>query len=805
MSMKSRSQRLPRWCAGAGLAAGALAASAPVIAQQGGLEEIIVTARFREENLQQTPLAITAFTGENMEARNLTDVTMLDSFSPNTVIAPLGAGWGSTMAAFIRGVGLGDNSLSFEPGVPIYIDDVYHGRPQGAILDLLDLERVEILRGPQGTLFGRNAIGGTVRLISRRPKGDDTGNAEITIGDFDRLDVRGSYDIALVPDKLFARFSASSKRRDGYFDILDYECVNGPGSLGGGGTGTLPGATNLFGGPIPPTPPIDLQSQIGPQDIRAENGCVVDTLGDENVTSGRAALRWLPSDNVEINFALDTSLIDQKGPSDKYTYLDPAFFFNAAYTGTIATPVFNLPYDTRFLTNSDFTGYHRFGPDPLFNRDVQNVNTLDHDGVALTVEWAVTDNVGLKSVTSYREWENTFGRDSDGSPLPVDHTWDTSIHEQFTQEVQLTGLAANGRLDWTTGVFFYDADDSNQGWNFLYPLFFLTTNHKDVQTDENYAVFAHFTYDITDVLSITGGARYTDDQKDVNVYRQDFVTGAVTIPNTGVSVDAQETSPKIGLNWQLSDTLLTYVQWATGFRAGGFGPRPSNFYQVANGSFGVEDLETLEGGLKTDLNDGKLRLNGAVFFSEYTNQQQFQQQVDPLGAIWFRSVNTGKSEYYGVELEVLAAPTDAFQFEASIGYNHFERVDRGTTTLCEEDPPGGTCTAPRTPEWTSAIGATYSWGLSNGGRLSLRGDAVYQSRIAFGDDPFNGFQGAYTLVDSRLTWESPGQGWTIALFGTNLTDEVYFHGKLSLVGVLGREQGNVARPREFGLALKRSF
>jgi outer membrane receptor protein involved in Fe transport len=164
--------------------------------------------------------------------------------------------------------------LSFEPGVPIYIDDVSHGRPQGAILDLLDLERVEILRGPQGTLFGKNAIGGTIRLVSRKPQGDNTGSAEVKLGTFDRIDVRGSYDISLVPDKLFARFSASSKQADGYFDILDYECVNGPGSLGGvGNNGILPGATHTTFGiplPLPVTPPVDLHGQLGPQDIRAE-------------------------------------------------------------------------------------------------------------------------------------------------------------------------------------------------------------------------------------------------------------------------------------------------------------------------------------------------------------------------------------------------------------------------------------------------------------------------------------------------------------------------------------------------------
>ena len=168
--MNEHTRRGRRWRAKAGFAAGAFAFGAPLLAQDGGLEEIVVSARFREENLQETPLAITAFSGENLEARNLTDVTMIDTFSPNTIIQPLGAGWGSTAAAFIRGIGLGDNSLSFEPGVPIYIDDIYHGRPQGAILDLLDLERVEILRGPSSALYGSDGLAGAVSFITNDPE-----------------------------------------------------------------------------------------------------------------------------------------------------------------------------------------------------------------------------------------------------------------------------------------------------------------------------------------------------------------------------------------------------------------------------------------------------------------------------------------------------------------------------------------------------------------------------------------------------------------------------------------------------------
>jgi iron complex outermembrane receptor protein len=200
-----------------------------------------------------------------------------------------------------------------------------------------------------------------------------------------------------------------------------------------------------------------------------------------------------------------------------------------------------------------------------------------------------------------------------------------------------------------------------------------------------------------------------------------------------------------------------------------------------------------------------LRLNAAMFFSEATNQQQGTQEFDASGAIWFRTVNTGKSEYRGLELETLWSPVDDLEIEASVGYIHYDRVDPGRSGLCRKRPDGSLCPAPRTPEWTAAFGATYTWGLTNGGALSLRGDATYTSEMFFGTDPFNGFQDPLTLVDARLTWESPNQSWSMALFGTNLTDEVYFNGMLSLVTVLGREQGNVAPPREYGVTFRRSF
>jgi len=427
----------------------ALGMAGPALAQPAddGIEDIIVTAEFREQNLQETPLAISAFSGALLEARGATDTNDIDMFVPNAVIQPLGAGWGSTVAAFVRGIGLNDNILSYEPGVPIYVDDVYLGRNQGAIMDLLDLERVEVLRGPQGTLFGKNAIGGTVRFISSKPTGEG-GQVSVTAGERSRLNVRGMFDTAIVPDKLLLRIAGSSKTQDGYFDILDYECVNGPGSMGSGGAGTSP---------IFPGVSFDLGSATN-----VAGNCVVDELGNENVQSGRGTLLWNAGDNVEVTFTADVTRQRQKGPADEYVRFyrpgTPEGGLPQAWNALVGVPIFGLPWDDRFLTPSPYTNYNRY-VDPISGRTFPNVNNLDASGMAMTIEWSLGGDLTLKSITAQREFDNEFGRTSSGSAIPLDLTYDVTEHDQFTQEFQLTG--STGRLAWATGLFYYTADDSN--------------------------------------------------------------------------------------------------------------------------------------------------------------------------------------------------------------------------------------------------------------------------------------------------------------------------------------------------------
>jgi iron complex outermembrane receptor protein len=777
-----------------------------------GVEAIIVTATFRETNLQETPLAISAFSGDLLEARGQTDTNDIDMFVPNAVIQPLGAGWGSTVAAFVRGIGLNDNILSYEPGVPIYVDDVYLGRNQGAIMDLLDLERVEVLRGPQGTLFGKNAIGGTVRFISSKPTGEG-GDVSVTVGERNRLNVRGMFDTEIVPDKLLLRIAGSSKTQDGYVDILDYECVNGAGSLGGtGGAGTSP----FFPGVA-----FDLGSATN-----VAGTCVVDELGNENVQSGRGTLLWNASDNVEVTFTADVTRQRQKGPADEYVRFfrpgTPEGGLPEAWNFLVGVPIFGVPWDSRFLTPSPYSNYNRY-VDPVSGRTFPNVNNLDASGLAMTIEWSLGDNVSLKSITAQREFDNEFGRTSSGSAIPMDLTYDVTTHDQFTQEFQLTG--STGRLDWATGLFYYTADDSNYQSGTLFPGLLYQQDSFDSQDADNWAVFVHGVFSLSDQLSLTAGIRYTDDEKVALISRHNFngtdrlpVPGFTTQTSPGtVVVDEDKVSPMVGIDYQMNENLLLFAFYSTGFRGGGFSPRPSNGLQLA--PFLSEELENIEVGFKSELAENSLRLNANLFFSTYTDQQVFLGTLDPSGTLWFRQTNSGESEYMGVEVETQWRPGDNFALDSALGYIDHELTDPGVANTCITFANGDPCYSTRTPEWTFALGGSYVFNLSDGGTVTARIDGRYQSKVYFlpyGSDldpvnhiasnPIEGVQEGYTVYNGRVTWVPARGEWELALYGINLTDEVYFNGKLPLIGLgLGREQGNVAPPREYGVTVTRRF
>jgi iron complex outermembrane recepter protein len=791
--------------------------TAPIVAQQAsasqdqsttGLAEIVVSAERRNETLQTTPIAITALSGEALESRNLANVTDIGAYVPSAIISPLGAGWGATMAAFIRGVGLGDNILSFEPGVPIYVDDVYIGRPQGSMFDLLDLDRVEVLRGPQGTLFGKNAEGGTVRLISVKPQGNGTGYASVTVGNFSRLDAKAMADISVIDDRLYARFSFSSKSADGYFHNLDYVCVNGKGSLGS----MLPA-------------------------VDPHSNCVTSTQGNENVQSGRAAFRLLISDAAEFNLVGDVTRQNQEGPADKYTVIDGTNGLNAAWGALTYAPLGTptagpaayigkpISYDNRFITNNFYTGYGNYGTDPISSRNVPNINDLYHWGVAGTLDWKLADNLNLKSVTSFRKFDNEYGRDSDGSPLSENSTYDDARHHQFSEEITLTGTVA--KLDWATGAFYYTADDSDRGYDVLYPCTtqnpFVCIHEQDQyvsQTTENWAVFAHGVFHITDPLSITAGTRYTSDQKNAKIWITNFspliTSTAGDVIGQYVPTSATHVDYDVSLNYQWTPDLMTYARYSTGFKGGGFSPRPADALQTV--PFKPEFLRTAELGGKTEFLDHRIRFNGDFFYSMYVDQQTFAQQLDSAGVNWFREENAGNARLWGVEGELQAEPVDNLHIDASFGYVNYRLLNNGGNNLLftGDNCGGETCYSPRTPKLTGAFGAQYRMPFA-GGYLTPRVDMTYQSKIYFAANNgcfgpsstvgcgYTNQQGGYAVFNGRIGWEAANKKWNLALWGRNLADREYFYGKLSLITFFGREQGNPAPPREFGITVERRF
>lgn len=826
--------------------AGALAAGGPALAadpppagadQGNTVGEVVVTAQFRATQLQKTPLAISAVTGQQIEAMGQTNVTDLARTVPNTVISPLGSGWGSTLAAFIRGVGLGDNILSFEPGVPIYVDDVYNGRPQGSIFDLLDLDRVEVLRGPQGALFGKNAIGGAVRLISKKPSGSNTGYLEVGGGSYNRINVRGAWDGVIVPDKLFVRVAASSKHADGYFSLVDYVCAHGAGSLG-----NIQAATN-------------------------SSGCVDGHLGSEGVDAGRVALRYVANDRFEVNLIGDLTVQRQEAPADKYTYIANPLAFPGpqGIDGVVPQLWVNVPqqvfgpgvlYDQRFVTSNPYTSYARYGVNPVDGRNTPNENNLNHWGVTATTDWDIAPMVHLKTISAYRNWWNTFGR-GDASPIGNSETFDDTTHEQFTEEWQLTGTVQ--RLDYAVGAFYYDAHDRNTGFDSLLPAplnlpplpagavsgpflggilggaGIYDHDLNDEQRTTDYAVYAHGVYHVTDKLNLTAGVRYTNDSKHavVAVTNRYTTVGDFSEP---VDVKANRVNPMVELSYQLTPDFMAYGMYSTGFRGGGFSPRPANALQPV--PFGPEDVTSYEIGIKSEWFDHRLRLNLDGFYMEDKGQQNYKTDIDSSGATWFHELNAGNSINQGFELELAARPIAGLQIDSSLGYLHYQLKDdaqSAATGICTHFTDGSLCPQTRAPEWTFSAGAQYRFEMGRFGALTPRLDAQYTSRIYFipmiGDCakpqgsvacPFDkaklistaaagvpgglDYQPDLTTLNGHLTWDAPDGKWSASLSVSNMTDQVYFYGKLALaVNSLGREQGNIAPPRQWLLTVRRSF
>jgi len=750
--------------------------------QNFGIEEIVVTARKREENLQETPISITAFTAASLAERSFNDLSDIGSFTPNMdfSFAANGSGGGNNATIYIRGVGQNDFLLTTDPGVGIYIDGVYFARSMGGVMDLLDLERVEVLRGPQGTLFGKNTIGGAINIISAKPSGEFAGHGDVTLGSRNRLDARFSVDVPLVKDKLAAKISASSRDQDGY----GHRLIDG----------------------------ID--------------------LGDVNQQAARAVLLWTPSDTLEVTTIADYSRGREQSAAQTLTAVVPdnapiLNLWNALVGGPSGQPITAaLIQDNPFNTLQ--TG--------------RSVNDMDVWGVNMTVDWD-TDPLHVKSITAYRDSSVDFARDGDNSPAPYVETFNQTTSQQFSQELQLSGRSFSDRLNWLLGGYLFhekatditDVTLADGLFNALealpgpvVPLFNPAAPGPfqglscppppgvfapcaggmgnpiniglDLDFDINnlikinsYALFGQGTFDITEKLSVTAGLRYTYEKKNYTIVHIRKNAGTFVIPPTTVGDSWQSFSPRFGIDYKASKDVMVYVSAARGFKSGGFNGRPT--VQSALQSYDPEYIWSYEAGVKSDLLERRLQVNIATFYNDYSNIQLSSVQATESGNLLLVVENAGKARVKGFEVEAKARPVRWLDLSGGLGY-----TDAKFTKL----KPGATVTRAsrfqHTPKWNANLSAQVTAPAGNAGTITLRGDYTYTSKL-FNDSNNTPqiAQNGYSLINARLAFTSASEAWEIALFGTNLGDKTYFVSGIAALDSFGTAEAVLGRPREWGI------
>ena len=838
----------------------AMLASGTVPAQEEEevLEEIVVTAEFREARLQDTAIAITAVTADMLDARNQTNIFEVSAQAPNVTLKPGGIEKGPSMTAFIRGVGQTDFNFATEPGVGIYVDDVHHATLTGSLLDLLDLERVEIARGPQGTLSGRNSIGGTVKLFSVQPGPDQDGSMQVTIGDYNRVDVRGAAGFTLAEDTLYARVSGASRSRDGYVKRMDYKCLH-------------------------PTSPLPTYSTG-----RLSN-CELGTEGGLSYTAARAALRWIPTDALDITLTGDITNDSSEAPpgvllrvneqiNNPNICCDASILqghpngYSRAGVGSEEGTFFDIDgdittTDDRVYYSNAFVPYGPFRGDPIVNDPyitystyldpnspmptrpfspvaVAPINHLDMWGLSAKIEWQLTDNLELTSITALREYESDFAQDADGSPLNSQMLLQHLDHEQFTQELRLNGTAFNEAIDYTVGGFYLDQEGKHEANVNLYYVQLNFIHGPDLTPSDSRAMFGHAAWHITDTLNLSVGARYTKDTKDYTYFRRNpdgSQVQACTIPpfptpgypngalfwdlgnpsncglfdpvvgvplfNISESFESDRTDYRVALDYRFTDSFMTYGQVSTGYKGGGINPRP--FFIIQIETFDPEEMTTYEVGIKSELFDRTMRLNAAFFANDYEQIQITQVACElpfgdppPIGAPCLQPANAGNADVTGFEAELTWLATDNLMFDAAISTLDFEysSVDPNTAV-------GLDMITPYTPELKWSAGVQYGFDLGTRGSMIARLDAHYQDEIF--TEPLNDANNLiedYTTVNGRLTWTSPEDTWDVALEVTNLTDEVYYLTKFfDQFQSSGTISGSVAAPRMWAVTVRRNF
>lgn len=766
--------------------------STPALAQNNddfapSLEEIIVTARKKPESLQDAPVAVTALSGADLEVRGAVNISDATAGMPNVIFESAGTNSGLSAAptVFIRGIGQADFVINTDPGVGTYVDGVYMGRSIGSLADLLDLEQVEVLRGPQGTLFGRNTIGGAVNLVSVAPTPDSlSGKVGFAGGSRTFLNGTASLNIP-VGDKAAVRIAGFGRHRDGFVDAIQYD------------------------------------------DFK---------LGEENVYGGRIAVRFLATDNFTIDVAGDYS-VRRDSPAPIVARL-----IGNASVGGDAIDASGIPVASRFnvgvpspppipagfgraagavcntaqARNSSpdcFGNFYVSSDDFESNAVYTDVNgmpieaeqALDVFGISGTLTWETVIGT-LKSITAYRGFDSEFFNDVDFTPFVLFHNLNLPFNQdQFSQEFQLSGTNLfDGRLDYVVGLYHFE-EDGIQTISLLSPLSppaaAQTTLPLFQETDreidnKSQAIYGQATFNVTEQLHITGGIRYTNETKDI-FFEQRRSVGA-TLTNAEGSIEIDDVSFMANIAYDVTDDILAYATFSEGFRSGGFASRFPTGLVSPLPSFEPEFVTSYEIGFKSSLFNNRLRANFAAFLTDYKDLQVTAGSPELGGSILTQNLADAKLQ--GIELEIDFAATENLTIDFSIGLldDEIEEVIGGSLTAGATNQLFTITTdneLPYTPGVTTSLGFTHFLPVSFGD-FRTRFDWFYVSsqQLSLENHPLTE-QDGYSRVNLNIAFTPNNSDFTFTVGARNLTNSV-FSTAAAINTTAATVGANVSRPRE---------
>jgi iron complex outermembrane receptor protein len=807
------------------------AAAMPAQAQQ-ALEEVIVTAQRRETSLQTTPIAITAYTGERLAEDKVFTVADLANSVPSfslTANTPL------DVELNIRGItNTRLDSPTADPSVGTFVDGVYIGRTGDYNFDFYDLERIEVIRGPQGVLLGKNVVGGALSIITAAPEFDNSGEASLSFGNYNAITASGHATGGLTDD-VAGRVSFQARTRDGFGrDVLHQRDVEDLSSYQGRAQLLWEPADS--GWRVRGIADYSADSTNGINVVAVEGGTASceTTYLRTNCTRPWSNLRaYLGIDDPRENIAQS---IQYKNKPRINQFMERS---NWGMT-------LDVEKEYKLFTFNSLTGYRTAHSDQVFDQTGAGPEALN---------WSVPE------WQAYIAWMNArYGTrpatSNNGQFLFAQPVGERVDADAFSQEFRFTSNPSDSRIDWIGGVF-YKKDDIKKtdrfiGENFLgavlpggnNPLSTLSGENRwnNSGETENMAAFAQVGYKFTDAIKLSVGLRYTSDDKSGTVSGFVVETGDRFSPNdpranvtieslcrapdgtiirtptggTGVAtcnapnqwIYAEgtgfttnygekwtELTPQATLDWKVNDDLFMYATYSEGFKGGGFDDTPANIAQAIT-PFDPEKASNYEIGVKSDFFDDRFRVNADIFYMDYTNLQVTQTNAACLCNI---TDNAASAEIQGIEAELLYLPLDSLRLSLAgsyvdATYKDFIESAIDPTTGQRLDSSGNRLQ--RTPETQVSGGVDYTMALGSwGNALNFRVNYTWQSDMYWATDNIAS-EDSYGLLDARIGLSPENAPWTVAVWGRNLSDELF---RTNIISFFGEEVSQFGAPRTYGV------